>query len=213
MPQPLLIDGPDKADFTILLAHGAGAPMDSDFMRDAVAALVLKGFRVARFEFSYMAVRRITGVRRPPPKAPTLMDEYRVIISELDMGGRVIIGGKSMGGRIASMIVDEAHAAGRAAGLLCLGYPFHPSAKPEGMRTAHLQHLVAPTLICQGSRDPFGSKAEVAGYILSPAIELLWLEGGDHDFRSRKTATGIAAADPMAGMAQTVRSWADALPA
>lgn len=202
-----LFDGPETDDVTLLLAHGAGAAMDSTAMTMATAALASVGIRVARFEFGYMAARRTSGARKPPPKAERLMDEYRTAIRELGAAGKLVIGGKSMGGRVASMIADEEHAAGRIAGLVCLGYPFHPPGKPESLRTAHLENLATPTLICQGTRDLFGTKEEVVAYSLSPRIEILWLEDGDHDLRPRKTVSGFSAADHMKTMAETVRAW------
>lgn len=204
-----LFDGPETADTTILLAHGAGAAMDSTAMTAATAALSSAGMRVARFEFGYMAARRISGTRKPPPKAELLMGEYRAAILELGAPGKLIIGGKSMGGRVASMIADEEHEAGRIAGLVCLGYPFHPPGKPENLRTAHLETLATPALICQGTRDIFGTKEEVSDYTLSPRIEILWLEDGDHDLRPRKAVSGFSVADHMKTMAETVRRWAN----
>ncbi len=85
--------------------------------------------------------------------------------------GPLIIGGKSMGGRVASMVADQLFEAGRIAGLVCLGYPFHPPGKPEKLRTAHLEGLQTPTLICQGTRDEFGTRDEVLTYALAPSIE------------------------------------------
>jgi predicted alpha/beta-hydrolase family hydrolase len=114
-----LFDGPETADFTILLAHGAGAAMDSAAMTAASAALSSAGIRVARFEFGYMAARRTTQARKPPPKAELLVGEYRAAIRELGASRKLVVGGKSMGGRVASMIADEEHAAGRIAGLVC----------------------------------------------------------------------------------------------
>ena len=112
-----------------------------------------------------------------------------------------------MGGRVASMVADELHARRRIAGLLCLGYPFHPVGKPAQLRTAHLAKLKTPTLICQGTRDPFGTRDEVAGYTLSKAIEILWLEDGDHDLRPRKSVSGFSMADHLKTMAATVAEW------
>ena len=206
-----LFDGPADARATLLLAHGAGAAMDSAAMTAASAALGEAGLRVARFEFGYMAARRTSNARKPPPKAELLMGEYRAAISALKAGGRLIIGGKSMGGRVASMIADEERDAGRVSGLFCLGYPFHPPGKPESLRTAHLEGLKTPALICQGTRDIFGSRDEVAGYRLSDRIEVLWLEDGDHDLRPRKAVTGLTAADHMRTFAEAARSWADRL--
>ena len=184
--------------------------MDSASMNAAAQALAKAGFRVARFEFGYMAARR-SGTRKPPPRAETLQGEYLAAIAALDTSGPLIIGGKSMGGRVASMIADEMHAAGRIAGLLCLGYPFHPVEKPEQLRTAHLADLKTPTLIVQGARDPFGTPDEVARYKLSKAIEILWLEDGDPDLKPRKKISGFSAADHLKTMATRVAAWSKSL--
>jgi hypothetical protein len=205
-----LFDGPEKAATTILLAHGAGAPMDSASMTATAQALADAGFRVARFEFAYMAARR-SGQRKPPPRAESVQPEYVAAIDALGAKGKLIIGGKSMGGRVASMIADAELAKGRIAGLLCLGYPFHPPEKPEQLRTAHLAGLKTPTLIVQGTRDPFGTPEEVAGYKLSKAIEILWLEDGDHDLKPRKKISGFSAADHLKTLADRVAAWSRAL--
>ncbi|MXN46220.1 alpha/beta hydrolase [Shinella kummerowiae] len=206
-----LFTGPDDAATTILLAHGSGAPMDSASMNAAAAALAGEGLRIARFEFPYMAARRTDGSRRPPPKAETLNPEFHAAVEALGAKGKLVIGGKSMGGRVASMVADDLYAEGRIAGLLCLGYPFHPPEKPTQLRTAHLMALKTPTLICQGTRDPFGTKDEVPGYGLPAGIRLLWLEDGDHDLKPRKSISGFSAADHLATMAKTVKAWAAGL--
>lgn len=208
MGEKFLFDGPEDAAVTILLAHGAGAPMDSASMNATAKALAEAGFRVARFEFGYMAARRTAGGRKPPPRAETLNPEYLAAIAELGAKGPLVIGGKSMGGRVASMVADELHASGKIAGLLCLGYPFHPPAKPEQLRTKHLVGLKTPTLICQGTRDEFGTREEVRGYALSDAIEVLWLEDGDHDLKPRKSVSGFSTADHLKTMADAVAAWA-----
>ena len=205
-----IFDGPAKAPVTVLLAHGAGAPMDSAAMTAAAKALTAEGLRVARFEFGYMAARR-TGERRPPPKAETVMSEYVEAIDALMSKGGLIIGGKSMGGRVASMIADEMHAADKIAGLVCLGYPFHPMGKPTQLRTAHLEKLKCPALIVQGTRDIMGTRDEVATYKLSKAIEILWLEDGDHDLKPRKAISGFTAAGHTKTMAARVAEWAKRL--
>ena len=201
-----LTSGPDTAPMTVLLAHGAGAAMDSPSMEAIARALADEGLRVVRFEFGYMAARR-DGQRKPPPHAETLIPEYRQAVEDLTVDGPLVIGGKSMGGRVASMVADELFAAGRIAGLLCLGYPFHPPDRPEKLRIAHLAGLKTPALICQGTRDQFGTREEVAGYALSPAIELLWLEDGDHDLKPRKTVSGFTAADHLRTVGEAVREW------
>ncbi|WP_138468856.1 alpha/beta family hydrolase [Poseidonocella sp. HB161398] len=198
-------DGPDRP--TVLLAHGAGAPMDSSFMTDMAAALAGHGLRVARFEFAYMAQRRSGGGKRPPPKVEALEQEFRAAIAALACPGPLFIGGKSMGGRVASLAADRLHAEGAIAGLLCLGYPFHPAGKPERLRTAHLESLSAPALICQGSRDAFGSREEVAAYALSPQISVAWLEDGNHDFAPRKRVTGRSQAELIAEAAAAAAAW------
>jgi len=178
-----LFDGPGKAPWTVALAHGAGAPMDSPFMADVAAGLAGHGIRVARFEFPYMAGRRIDGKKRGPDRPAVLQQCWHDVIAELG-SDRLIIGGKSMGGRIASLVADVAG----VAGLVCYGYPFHPPGWPEKTRTEHLAALATPTLICQGTRDTFGTPADVDGYALSPAIRLHWLEDGDHSLRPRKAS-------------------------
>lgn len=208
-----LMDGPQEAGTTILLAHGAGAPMDSASMTANAGALAAAGLRVARFEFGYMAARRTSAGRKPPPRAETLISEYAAAIGALDCKGPLIIGGKSMGGRVASMLADEFHASGRIAGLLCLGYPFHPIGKPEQLRTAHLATMKTPTLIAQGTRDLFGTREEVSAYTLSSAIEILWLEDGDHDLKPRKAVSGFSFDDHLKTLSNTVAAWADRLTA
>jgi uncharacterized protein len=202
-----LITGPETASLTILLAHGAGGAMDSASMTVLSKALADGGFRVARFEFAYMAQRRLTGAVKPPPRADHLLGEYRTAIGELD-AGKLIIGGKSMGGRVASMIADESFTAKKVRGLLCLGYPFHPPGRPDQLRTAHLENLRTPTLICQGTRDPFGSKEEVESYTLSDHIDLLWLEDGDHDLKPRKKISGYSADDHLRRLSEYATTWA-----
>lgn len=171
----------------LIFAHGAGAGMTSPWIVKFSALLAAQGLCVHRFEFSYMAARRNGGSRRPPPKAETLMDEYRDVVGDvhgrLTATQRLFIGGKSMGGRVASMIADDCYAARTIAGLVCIGYPFHPPNQPQKLRTAHLADLKCPTLIVQGTRDPFGTRDEVGGYDLSPAITIDWIENGDHDLK------------------------------
>ena len=208
MATKFLIDGPARTKHTILLAHGAGGPMDTPTMTAAVKALAEAGFRAARFEFDYMAARRRAPGRKPPPRAEKLCPEYLAAIDDLGAKGPLIIGGKSMGGRVASMIADDLHAAGRIAGLLCLGYPFHPPGKPEQLRTAHLAKMKTPALIVQGTRDPFGTRAEIASYTLSKAIEILWLEDGDHDLKPRQRISGFSAADHLRSLSEAVAAWA-----
>ena len=179
MQQEFLVEGPEDARHVVVLAHGAGAPMDSPFMNRVSAGLASRGIRVARFEFAYMAKRRTEGKRGAPDREPALRARWKEVIERFGGGPRVVVGGKSLGGRIASMIADEVG----ARGLVCLGYPFHPPGDPSRLRTAHLADLRTPALIVQGTRDPFGTREDVAGYTLSGAIRIAWLEAGDHSFK------------------------------
>jgi len=183
----LLWTGPESAAATLLLAHGAGAPMDSPFMARMSEMLAERAVRVARFEFAYMAARRSGGKRRPPPKAETLDGEMIAAARAAAKGaaGKLAIGGKSMGGRVASHVADDLHRSGAIDSLVCLGYPFHPPKTPERLRVAHLETLVCPTLIIQGERDPFGDRAEVEALTLPSAIRFHWAQDGDHDLGPR----------------------------
>jgi uncharacterized protein len=177
----LLIDGPKTAAKSFLFAHGAGAPMDSPFMQRIAEGVAASGIKVVRFEFPYMQRRRGTGKGGAPDPPRVLMQFFRDVIDELGGGSNLVIGGKSLGGRMASMIADDAE----VCGLVCLGYPFHPPGRPEKTRTGHLEDLRTPALILQGTRDTFGRPEEVGGYKLSPAIRIEWLEDGDHSFKPR----------------------------
>ncbi len=181
-----LFNGPASAPLTLALAHGAGVPMDSDFMSPFAEGLAAQGlgrWRVARFEFPYMAARREDGRKRPPNPESRLLATWRDAIAALGPR-RLVVGGKSLGGRMASMVADECG----VRGLVCLGYPFHPPGQPENRRVGHLADLKTPTLIVRGTRDPFGNEDEVSGYLLSSAIALHWIEDGDHDLAPRKSA-------------------------
>jgi predicted alpha/beta-hydrolase family hydrolase len=191
---PILYDGPDDASLTVALAHGAGAAMDSPFMNAFAEGLGAASYRVARFEFPYMQRRRAEGIRRPPDRAPVLLETWQAVIAALGGGGALAIGGKSMGGRMASMIADQS----TVTGLVCLGYPFHApgkTASPE--RLGHMATLTTPTLIVQGTRDALGAKGEVSDYPLSPAVEIHWSEDGDHSLKPR-VASGRTEAQNIA---------------
>lgn len=182
-----LADGPARAPLTLVLAHGAGAPMDSPFMNAVAAGIAKHGFRVLRFEFPYMRARRDEARKKPPDREPVLRASWLEAVREA--AGKkgpeaVVIGGKSMGGRIASMVADEAG----VAGLVCLGYPFHPPGQPEKLRVAHLEQLKTPALFLQGTRDAFGTEDEVSQYSLSKKIRILFLPDGDHSFKPRASS-------------------------
>ena len=175
----MLVNGSRNAPITLALAHGAGAAMDSPFMNKVAEAIGGKEVRVVRFEFPYMAARRTGGKRGAPDREPILLDSWRGVIAKLGDPARLVIGGKSMGGRIASMVADDAG----VAGLVCLGYPFHPPGNLARTRVKHLANLRTPTLIIQGTRDSFGRPEEVAAYGLSKRIRIVWIESGDHSLK------------------------------
>ncbi len=187
MPEiPLLIDAPRTGGSgrTIILAHGAGAGMDSSFMKDMAEALAAASLRVVRFEFPYMreAGKSRSWSRPDPPKV--LEETWVSVIAQVGRAEDLVIGGKSMGGRIASMVADRVG----ARVLVCLGYPFHPTGRPGSLRVVHLSKLATRTLVIQGTRDTLGSREEIAAYVLSPSIRVLFLEDGDHSFKPRKSS-------------------------
>lgn len=179
----IIIDGPEGARWTLALAHGAGAAMDTPFMNWFALALAAQDIRIARFEFPYMAERRRSGRKRPPDRQARLLETWRDVIGVLGPES-LLIGGKSMGGRMASLVADEAG----VAGLVCLGFPFHAPGRAPGPRIDHLATLATPTLICQGSRDPFGTREDVADYDLAGTIRFHWAEDGDHDLVPRRAS-------------------------
>ena len=211
----ILSTGNQSAPTLILLAPGAGAAVTSAWMERMAGLLAEAGLGVVRFDFSYMMARETEGSRRPPPKAEKLVGEYEAavaaVLGRLGAGQRLLIGGKSMGGRVASLAAQALFDARKIAGLVCLGYPFHPPDKPLSLRTAHLTTLTCPTLIVQGERDPFGGRSEVDGYGLAPAIDVCWAVDGDHDFRARRGSGSTLAAN-MQAAAGLIRAFAEGLP-
>ena len=191
------------AGWTLILAHGAGAPMDSQWMAEMAERLAVRGVNVLRFEFPYMAQRRRDGGKRPPNPQPVLLQCWREVFSEVrrHVAGPIAIGGKSMGGRMASLLADELG----ADALVCLGYPFYAAGKPEKPRVAHLAHVKTPTLIVQGERDALGNREAVEAYTLSPAIEVHWLVAGDHDLKPLK-ASGYSHAQHLEAAADRIVS-------
>lgn len=208
-------NGQEVINARLVLAPGSMGPMDNPTLTLLSQLLAQNGVSVTRFEFAYMAQRRHGGSKRPPPRAERLIDEYRAAIAlaarDAQPGERLLIGGKSLGGRVASMIADELFASGRVQGLVCFGYPFHPPGKPDRLRTAHLGQLSCPCLIVQGIRDPFGDHEEVAGYQLSDTIHLHWAVDGNHDLEPRKKS-GMTHEANLAAAAKATANFAAALP-
>jgi len=178
---PFLEDTPPGNPLaTLVLAHGAGAAMDSPFMNDMAERLSAKGIRVLRFEFPYMRTRRKTGQKKPPDRAPILEATWAKVVAHV--GTDAFIGGKSMGGRYATLMADELG----VRGVVALGYPFHPLGKPDKLRTDHLEDGNVPVVICQGTRDTMGTQDEVEGYALGAHVDVVFIEDGDHSLKPRK---------------------------
>ncbi|MEZ9762995.1 alpha/beta fold hydrolase [Vibrio splendidus] len=178
----VIIDGEDNP-ITFVFAHGAGAGMDHEFMQSVAKGLAFKGIRVIRFNFPYMIKRAEDGKRRPPDRAPKLLEAYQVVIEQCD-ADKLVIGGKSMGGRMASHLSEV----DKVAAMACLGFPFHPPGKPEKYKGEHLAELQKPCLILQGERDTFGKREEFADFDLSDSIRVEFIPDGDHSFKPRKSS-------------------------
>ena len=195
---------PGEACASLILAHGAGAPMDSPFMEEIVERLVARGLALFRFEFAYMAERREGGRKRPPEPAAELLRQWREVYTQVRQltAGRLAVGGKSMGGRMASLLADELG----VDALVCLGYPFYASGKPERPRIAHLAELRTPTLVVQGERDALGNRERVESYPLSAAIQICWLAAADHDLKPLKRS-GFTHAQHLDSAAEAVAAF------
>lgn len=177
-----IVEGPESGPLFIF-AHGAGAGMEHDFMSAVANGLVEQGIRVVRFNFPYMVKRAEDGKKRPPDRAPKLLEAYEEVITHFT-NQPVVIGGKSMGGRMSSLLAENELVAGMA----CLGYPFHPPGKPEKYKGEHLATIEKPTLILQGERDTFGKKEEVEHFALSEQVRVIFVPDGDHSFKPRKSS-------------------------
>jgi len=182
----LLSNGSSDAPAAMVLAHGAGASETSPFMEAIAEGLSSRGWLVHRFPFPYMRRTHEIGRRCPPDKPQVLQQCFRELVEQVADDRPVFIGGKSMGGRIASMLLNELSATAAVRAGICFGYPFHPLGKPLQVRKDHLEQLKVPLLILQGERDPMGSQEQVAGYGLNPALQLRWIPDGDHSFKPRK---------------------------
>ncbi|BDM65227.1 dienelactone hydrolase [Shewanella sp. NFH-SH190041] len=185
--EPLLSSGRR----VILFAHGAGADMHHSFMAQIAADLARQGgYSVVRFNFPYMQQRQLDGKRRPPDKAEKLQACFGDYLTQLYNAGagKVILMGKSMGGRMAAMLAAQPEYTAMIAGVVCLGYPFLPPAKRATAepRLAPLQQVPLPTLVIQGERDSFGNQAQLATWSLGQQVETVFLPDGDHSFIPRK---------------------------
>jgi predicted alpha/beta-hydrolase family hydrolase len=205
--------GDDAALF--VCAHGAGGSMSDKGMLATAAALRSAGIGVVRFNFVY----KEKGDRRPD-FMPKLMDTVMAVVEQVrselrsapeSRTGRLLIGGRSMGGRAASMLAARGF---EAAGLLLLAYPLHPAGKPEQLRDAHLPQIRMPVLCFSGTRDPLCTRTlmERALTTVTAPWQMEWVEGADHSFHVLKSS-GRTDAGVMAGIAAVSRAWADRIPA
>ena len=194
-------DGPADADLTLVLAHGAGAPLTADFMRDVAAMVAAGGYRVCRFNFVYMEQGR-----KAPDRQPVLEETYRAVVDRLRMeSSKLVIGGKSLGGRIASMIAADG---APVDGLVFLGYPLHPPGRPERIRKEHLPKISVPMLFVEGTRDPFcplETLEEVRVGLKAPN-EVAVIDDGDHSFKVRKSS-GRTTPEALEEVAAAVTGW------
>ncbi len=186
----------------LVLAHGAGAPMDSPFLETLAGLLADEGVRVGRFGFAYMAGRRF-GQRKPPPRAEALDGEFLAVLEGAP--GRLCLGGKSMGARAACRVAGRLGVL-RVAGVVCFGFPFHPPGKAQALRHDLAAAGDVPALVVQGERDPFGSREEVEAMLLAPSVTLSWIAGANHDLAPPKSA-GITQPEPLAIAARTAASF------
>lgn len=201
----MIEEGPEAGDL-VVLAHGAGGGSDSDFMTHVAERMSHGALRVARFNFPYMEAGR-----RAPDRAPVLEEAFRSVVEQVGEDKPVLVGGKSMGGRIAAQVV----AAGLPArGVFFLGYPLHPPGRPDRLRDAPLLALAAPLLFVQGTRDPFcplPTLHEVLHRVTAPH-QVVAIEDGDHSFKVRGSS-GRQTEQAWDEAADAVVRWAGSLPA
>ncbi|MBL0667056.1 alpha/beta fold hydrolase [Aeromonas jandaei] len=203
-------EGAVDAPVRILLAHGAGAGMEHAFLAELSRLLAGPDIEVVRFNFPYMSKRAQDGKRRPPDRQPVLLAHWREMVREF-AHPRLFLAGKSMGGRMAAEISDEIYCEMNAAGLLILGYPFHPPARPDRWRGEVLKQIKTPTLLLQGERDTFGSRVELADFPFSSAVLVHWLTDGDHGFKPRKSS-GLCEQDNLQQAASRIRQFVGVVP-
>ncbi len=183
-----IIDKAEQPIARLLLAHGAGAPMHSDYLQQLAQQLAAQGIEVWRFNFGYMA-KTVAGKKQPPSTVATLVSEMAAAIRSMPADLPLFIGGKSMGGRVATLLAaDAALLPLPVQAVLAFGYPFCPPAKKQlgiAPRTIHFAQLQKPLLIVQGDRDAFGGPDVLSGSSW-PLVDISWLEGGDHDLKTLK---------------------------
>lgn len=185
----------DNPKATLIFAHGAGAGMDHPFMQTIANGLAAAGIRVVRFNFPYMQKRQEDGRKRPPDRQPKLLECFAEILTSQAGQAPLFIAGKSMGGRMATLLASlEPEICREVKGILCLGYPFHAPGKAEQWRAEHFAELPCPTLLLQGERDSFGNRQEILEHGLVAPVSVRFITDGDHSFKPRK-ASGLSEND------------------
>lgn len=184
-------------------------------MERLAGALAGVGFRVRRFEFPFMAQRRTTGKRRPPDRAPVLLRQWHEAIEAIRLrekeAEQLWIGGRSLGGRTASMLLTPEQRPEAVSGALVFGYPFHPPRRPEQWRTDHFADLERPLWIAQGERDPFGKRGEIENRMPFPGpVHLEWVTDGDHELMPTRRS-GLDPDRILATAAEQARAFARAM--
>ena len=185
-----LTNGHLERDYHLVLAHGAGAGMESELLTRMAKLVDAAGVTVHRFEFPYMAARTAGLGRKPAPRAETLVDDYCGAIGDvrarINPQARLYIGGKSMGGRIACLAANDA--GGGISGVVVLGFPMTPPRKPGSCRGAVIEALRHRALIVQGTRDIFGGREAFRAVQLPQGVRIVWIEDGDHDLKPRRSS-------------------------
>jgi uncharacterized protein len=199
------LDGPNDARAVLVLAPGAGGGLDGAFMREVARGLATRGFQVCRFNFGYTEKGR-----RSPDKQPLLEETYRDVVGFVRSfaGPRpLFLGGKSMGGRIASHIVADGE---DAAGLIFLGYPLHPPGRPDRIRDVHLRGIEVPMVFIEGTRDPFCPLETLDQALKQVTAEtsVVVIDDGDHSFKVRKS-TGRSTEAAWQEVIAAVAAWVD----
>lgn len=182
-----IINTVENAKAFVILAHGAGADMDHEYILELVRLLNKQQLNVLRFNFPFMDKRRLDGKRRPPDRMPALIACYHSVLAKVDSHLPIYLAGKSMGGRVAATLASDKALMNinNVKGVICLGYPFHPVKKLDKLRLSPLQETQLPVLILQGERDALGSKDDIAEYKISSKCQLNFFTDGDHDLKPR----------------------------
>ena len=203
LAQDYILQG-NISDTLIVFAHGAGANMHHDFMVSMSNKLVDAGFQVYRFNFLYMQANMQDGKRRPPDRAPKLLNHFEQVLidvgEKIDQGlinpKRIVLMGKSMGARMSAIITSNEYCfvssvakniASKISAVVCLGYPFVPLKGGEP-RLSPIQTNPLPILIVQGERDKFGGREQLHHWTLSEKTQLCWMNDGDHSLQPRKSS-------------------------